>query len=489
MATREIAASSIFWTSFQDVFQRLMTLLVFLVLARLLKPEDFGLVALASAFIVFVELFIRVGFAEAIVQRENLEDGHMDTAFWVIFGLGIVLTLVSIALSSVIANQFDYVQMGAVLRWLSFTIVLISLTRIQEAILRRQFKFRALAVRTLIAGFCGGVIGMVMAFGGMGVWALVAQQLVEASVGLIVLWTSSHWRPGLKVSANHFRDLYGFGVNMMGVQIMHFLDQQANRLIIGYFLGTTALGYFTVAQRLILIVQQVVGKNVVNVLFPTFSRMHGDTERLKLAFLGSTRLIALVQYPIFIFLVIAGPEVIQVVFGDKWAPSSRVIQYLALGALFQSVIIFQHPLFKAVGKPEFALRVSVVKSALTTTLVLLFVHYGIEAASLSVMLASLIVVPVSFSLVDRIFFLDNRLFVRELRAPIVGSIILVSVVVVLRTYLGGLTEGFWGLVFLTSVSFSSCAFAMWLADGRLVLEAKNTVLMVATRGKGKNGKS
>lgn len=270
MSTREKTASSIFWTSFRDVFQRLMTFVVFLILARLLEPEDFGLVALASAFIVFVELFIRVGFAEAIVQRDELEAGHMDTAFWLIFGIGVVLTLVSVALAGVVSRHFDYPELASVLRWLSLTIVLISLTRIQEAILRRQFQFRALAIRTLIAGFCGGAVGVVMAFSGMGVWSLVAQQLVEASVGLVVLWGSSHWRPGLKVSNTYFRDLYGFGINMVGVQFMHFLDQQANRLIIGYVLGATSLGYYTIAQRLIVIVQQVIGKNVVAVLFPAF---------------------------------------------------------------------------------------------------------------------------------------------------------------------------------------------------------------------------
>ncbi|MCP5202799.1 MAG: lipopolysaccharide biosynthesis protein [Pseudomonadales bacterium] len=483
MSTREKTASSIFWTSFRDVFQRLMTFVVFLILARLLEPEDFGLVALASAFIVFVELFIRVGFAEAIVQRDELEAGHMDTAFWLIFGIGVVLTLVSVALAGVVSRHFDYPELASVLRWLSLTIVLISLTRIQEAILRRQFQFRALAIRTLIAGFCGGAVGVVMAFSGMGVWSLVAQQLVEASVGLVVLWGSSHWRPGLKVSNTYFRDLYGFGINMVGVQFMHFLDQQANRLIIGYVLGATSLGYYTIAQRLIVIVQQVIGKNVVAVLFPAFSRIQGNTEKLKSVFLNSSRLIALLQYPIFMFLAIAGPEVVQVVFGEKWAPSSGVIQFLSLAALFQSIIVFHHPLFKAVGKPEYALRVSVIKSVLATFLVLIFVHYGIEAASVSVMFASMLVVPVSFYLVDRIFKLDKVRFVKEMRAPIVGSFVLLALVVLLQPSFSTLLGDFFGLVFTTMTGFVVCAFSMWLVDRDLVLEARDAFLAVAMRGK------
>lgn len=463
-----------------------MTLAVFLVMARLLDPKDFGLIALAGSAIAFIELFVRIGFAEAIVQRETLEDAHLDTAFWVTVGIGAVLALLSVILANPVSRWFDSPELIPILRCLSLNILLLSLTRVQAAILRRQFRFKELAKRTLIASFCGGVVGLVMAFNGMGVWALVAQQLIESAISLIVLWASSSWRPGLKVSRSHFSDLFGFGINLMGVQAMHFINQHSGRLIIGFFLGTISLGLYSVGQRLVLIVQQLCGMTFETAMFSTFSRMQSDADRLKSTFLTSTRLVVLVIFPVFLFLVVAGPEIVVVVFGDKWATAGIIIQYLAFAGFLGSVTIFHDSVFRAAGRPEFTLRLSVASSLLGVTLTLLAVKYGIEAVALVTIVRALVVLPYSFHLINRIFPLGFTFVMKQLRAPLIGAFTLVVAVVAMRNSAGVWATDLMGIFSMALLGFSCYGVTVLLVDRKLLLEAWGSARMVFARGGKKN---
>ncbi len=487
MNMRRLTAASVFWTVFQNASRRLMTLVVFLVMARLLEPKDFGLVALAGSAVAFIELFVRIGFAEAIVQREKLEDGHLDTAFWVTVGIGTGLALLAFLLASPVSRWFDSPDMMPVMRWLSLTILLLSLSRVQAAILRRQFRFKELAKRTLIASICGGVVGLAMAFNGMGVWALVAQQLVESTVSLIVLWASSSWRPGLKVSEAHFRDLFGFGISLMGVQAMHFMNQHSGKLIIGFFLGPVAVGLYAIGQRLVLVVQQLSSMTFQTAMFSTFARMQSDIGRLQTTFLTSTRLVVLIVFPIYLFLSIAGPETVVLVFGKQWASSGVIIQYLAFAGLIGSVNIFHDSVFRAAGKPDFSLRVAVVSSLLGVVLILLAVKYGIEAVAFVAIVRTIVVLPYSFYLINRIFPLGMTLVIRQMRAPLIGSVALVLAIVIMRRTFESWSAELVGFLAIALVGFCCYGASIWLVDRKLVMEAWDAGKLVVARG-GKKSK-
>ena len=488
MNIRQRTARGVFWTGFQNATRRLITLVVFLLLARLLTPEEFGLVALAGALVAFVEFFIRIGFAEAIVQRKDLEPAHLDTAFWTMLGSGVLLNLLAFVLAGPVATLFHSEQLAPILRWLSISILLISLTRVQDAVLRRAFNFKGLAIRTVTASFAGGVVGVGFALNGMGVWSLVAQQLVESSVGLIVLWAASSWRPGINFSSRHLRDLFRFGINIMGAQMMHYVNQYADRLIIGYFLGPVALGYYAVGHRLILIVQQVLNNTFVTVFYSTFSRIQDDYKRTRAAFFKSTQLISLVVIPVFVFLSVAGPETVQVLFGNKWANSSEIIQLLALAALLQSVIIFNDPVFKASGRPGLAFRLSAARAVLGVLLLLVFVHYGVIAAAAAMLLRAALLVPYSFSLLSRFFQFDYSSLLARLRSPFVGSVAMAGVVYLVNISSPTDLPAVAGLLLMVMCGGLVYASVLFVVDRGLLFEARDATRLVLARGGKKRDK-
>jgi len=210
VSLREKATKGIVWSAVQKWGRAAISIATFVALSRLLPPEAFGLVALASVFTTVVEIFLDQGFSAAIVQRADVEREHLDTAFWISILTGILLAAGGIAVAGWVATLFDEPLLAPVLSWLSLSFILNALSTTQLAVLQRKLAFKSLAARSLVATTIGGVVGISMAFAGFGVWSLVAQELVRGLAAAIILWRSSDWRPGFKVSKKHYKDLLPF---------------------------------------------------------------------------------------------------------------------------------------------------------------------------------------------------------------------------------------------------------------------------------------
>ena len=240
---RHRAIKGVKWTLIQSLAAQLSTFVIFLVLARLLTPEDFGVVALAHVSVSVFKLFVGQGLSAAIVQRSEVEPEHLDTVFWLNAALGLVAVLIVVGLAGWFAEIYEQQDIEAIMLWLSIGLLFTALSPVQESILRRRLNFRSLALRTMVGEPVGGAVGITMAVMGFGFWSLVARELVASSVRLLILWFSSDWRPQFRVSLRHLKDLLGFGLNMLGANVLSFANKQLDNFLVGYFLGVAALGY------------------------------------------------------------------------------------------------------------------------------------------------------------------------------------------------------------------------------------------------------
>ncbi|HEX5578717.1 MAG TPA: oligosaccharide flippase family protein, partial [Candidatus Limnocylindria bacterium] len=204
---RRQVARGLTWTIVNTWGEQALNLVVFIVLARLLTPVDFGLVALAAVFVAFAQLFVDQGLGDALVQRRELTGIHIDTAFWVAMATGALLTIAGIVLAYPIGALLGEPDLVPILQALSLTFVFVAMSSIQMALLRRALAFRSLAIRAIVAAFVGGVVGIALALAGAGAWALVGQQLAAAIASVVALWRGSPWRPSFGVSGPHFREL------------------------------------------------------------------------------------------------------------------------------------------------------------------------------------------------------------------------------------------------------------------------------------------
>ncbi|MEH2067298.1 MAG: MOP flippase family protein [Nostoc sp.] len=425
---RQKALEGVFWSAIQNWGRQAIAFVVFAILARLLGPETFGLVASASIFLAFIGIFLDQGFSVAIIQRKELETEHLDTAFWTNVGIGLLMTVLSIAGAGLVANFFSQPQLTPVIRWLSLSFVIITLSSTQEAIFQRNLDFKPLAIRELIAVCVGGVVGVVMAFMGFGIWSLVSQQLTNGLVQIVVLWSASNWRPRFKFSPKHFKELFTFGINVLGTQILNFVNRRSDDLLISYFLGPVALGYYSVAYRLLIIITQLLTGVTNQVAMPAFSRLQQEPEKLKSAFYKVTQLTSLISFPAFLGMAALAPELVRVLFGEQWLPSIPVMQVLAFIGIVHSVSYFNGTVLTAMGKPFWKLRLNFMHSIANVIGFSIAVHWGIVAVAAIYVIRSYLLTPIDLWFIRKLIGIKLSGYLRQYVIPLAGVLGMVFVI-------------------------------------------------------------
>ena len=444
---RQAALRGTFWSALQQTGDRGIRLLVYLVLARLLAPDAFGLVALALAYIDFVQLFLNQGLTAAIVQRDELESEHLDSAFWGNMAFGLLLGGACLASAGLFAELVGEPEIAPIVRWLSIAFVLTGLSAVQDALLRRALNFRALAVRSFGGQAVAAVVAIALVFSGFGVWGLVALQLVSQAVGALLLWRASNWRPRFAFSPRHYRELFGFGVQLMGVQVLSFLRGRADNFLIGVFLGTTSLGYYTVARQLINAAAHLVTGSVGPVIWSTFTRLQRESERLGRAILSAAELLALVTWPVYLGIAAVAPILVPVVLGERWMPSTRrrsrgpsarwmpsvpVMQAFATVALAHSVTGSTLTAITAIGAMRWRVGLEVLVAVVTLIAIVVALPRGIVAISWAYAISVWLLLPIQLGVTVKLLPIQPRSYLARFRVPLVGSALMIGAVMVFR---------------------------------------------------------
>jgi len=365
------------WTAVSRFSDQLINVAVFFVLARLLTPAAFGLAAMAATFIAFVRIFADQGMSKSIIQKRELDEYDLDTAFWTVVLMGLMLTAVGILLSGAVANLFNEPELQPIVAVLSTTFLITSFSNTQQSLMQRNMQFRALAVRTQAAHIFSGAAAVAAALAGFGVWSLVIQAIVMSLVSVVTLWSVSSWRPGLHFSLERFRELFGFGSNMVGLSLMGYLKTRSDDLLIGYFLGPVALGYYTVAYRLTRMVLELMQSVFGSVSFPVFARLQHKPAELQQAFLRFVHTTAAVSFPSFMAMIVLAPTIIVVLFGQQWIPSIVIMQILSLAGFTMSIGYYSGNALVATNRPNLALRLDLLLTSLSVAAFYLAVPYGI----------------------------------------------------------------------------------------------------------------
>jgi O-antigen/teichoic acid export membrane protein len=356
-------ARGLLWTLIDTWGGQLLGLIIFAILAHLLEPVDFGLVALAAIFVALGQLLSDQGLGDAVIQRRELTRRQLDTAFWAALATGIALSIAGFLLSGPIAALLHEPRLEQILQVLSLVFVFAALNSIQMALLRRELNFRSLAMRRLAAVAVGGVVGIVLAvWFHAGAWALVGQQMASSAMSVVMLWAASPWRPSFSFSAPDFRSLFAFGLNVLASDFLGFLSRNMDNLLVGVFLGPEQLGFYAVAYRILDTSQTLLVSASRRLVFPSFARLQHDLDRVSRAYLRLARSSSALILPGYIGLALVAHEAIVVLFGQKWAPSAAAASLLFLIGPVLTVQAFSGAVWNAVGHPEVTLRFRLVST-------------------------------------------------------------------------------------------------------------------------------
>lgn len=341
---------ALYWAYVLNGGRIVSSLVISLVLGRMLGPEAFGIIAMANVYLFFVEMLLRQGMPAALIQRPHLTSAHLDSAFWMIGGMLFAFVPVTIALSGWWARVNGVPQLREVIIGLSPVLMLKGLSVVQESRLRRRLEFRSLALRTNLAVISGGVAGLAFAAVGVGVWALVAQQLVLSAVEVLVLWRVSDWRPRMHFEAAAARELLGFSglSGLAGIGV--FLQQRVDALLIGLLLGPVAVGLYRMAARLTTTVVDAASGALQSISLPELARFGHAQEALNARVGDLLRMAAVLSMPAVGLLALVA-EPLLTLLGDEWRPATAALQLLCLVAVVQVPAALSGPLLQAAGRP------------------------------------------------------------------------------------------------------------------------------------------
>jgi PST family polysaccharide transporter len=424
-------ARGLTWTVADIWGRQLLNLLVFIVLARLLTPDDFGVVALAAVFVSFAQLIVDQGLGDALIQRQSLTRQHIDTAFWAAVLTSLMLTALTVATAGPIAAALSTPALAPILQVLAITFILAAFTSIQIALLRRELAFRSLAIRSLAATAAGGAVGIVAALQGAGAWALVAQQATSASVSVVALWAISPWRPQLSFSFPLFRELFPFGIRVVGSDILNFLSRYTSNFLIGVMLGTTLLGLYAVGNRILDVSQTLLLNVARKIAFPAFSRLQHDPERMQRAYLRMNRVAALIILPGYVALAVLAPQLTVLVFGDQWTESGTIAAILFMVGPVLSLQAFSDTLLNAVGHPEVVLRLRAINTFTTIIGFVLAVPFGIQAVAAAFTIRAYVVLPIVLRWMRTYAGIPTAQVIGQLRGIAIATAVMAAVMLLI----------------------------------------------------------
>ncbi|MEM1252663.1 MAG: lipopolysaccharide biosynthesis protein [Cyanobacteria bacterium P01_H01_bin.21] len=416
------------WSIFQFVGAQFSSTIVLLILARILGAGAFGLIALASVYIGFVQIVIEQGFAVAIIQRKELEVEHLDTAFWLSLSFSVLIAGVTVLFAENIAAIFQEQQLTSVIKWLSFSFIFRSLNSVQEALLKRDLNFKSLSIRTLGANIAAGITGVVMAYAGFGVWSLVGRQLAEVGVATILLWTFVEWRPSFKVSPKHFRELFSYGISITGNRIALFVSRRADDFLIGYFLGPIYLGYYTIAYRFIETAIRVISASLNRVVVPAFSQVQDDLVKVRKGFYRVTELLSYVSIPFFTFVALLSSEITLRILGDEWVESIVILKMLSFYGMLQVILMYNGSIMDAMGKPDWSFVINTIFSIFSVVTFTLVVSRGINAVAAVYVVRGYLLCPISVLAVRQLTEIDIKRYSNAFLKPICLSLLIAAAI-------------------------------------------------------------
>lgn len=473
---RTATVRGILWFGGDQVGRRVVDQLFAIVLARLLLPKDYGVFALAAVFLTFLRIIGSMGMGSAIIQRREIDDEYLATGFWASVGLGVVLAAVGVGMGFLVGWWLGDPLVGRVLSVLSLSFLIIAGASMQMAIVSRRMDYQVLAFRSIAATIVGGMIGIAMAYAGFGVWSFVGQELGMYASGTFLLWRVSGWRPRLVFVRSKFLELWAFGSRLQAASFFDYLVRQSDNLLVGRYLGSTALGYYTFGYSVFLAPLNDVGL-LNRVFFPALSRLQDDAVRFKTAFMRATQYVTMIVLPMLVGLALVAPIAVSVVFGAKWLPSVPVIRLLTLAGFFRLLMNLWPTGLEATGQPGLRLRLSMISVLLYLPAFAVGLRWGILGVAAGYLMATLALVPVVYRYVSRTVGMTPRDLWAALSTTVIGCVVMAGTVGVLMWALHayGRLPQVVALALLVGTGAMTYVAAVWLKDRRVIRGLVRTV--------------
>lgn len=356
--------SGVGWTAAETVLRYGVSFIVGIILARLLSPDEYGLIGILTIFITIFEIIIDGGFINALIRKQDAQDIDYYTVFWTNLLLSIMMAGILYAGSGFIAKFFERDELIPLMHVMSSIVIINALSLVQKARLTKALDFKTQTKVSVIAAVCSGFIGIWMAYAGYGVWALVAQQLSNAGIATLLFWLFNRWLPKLHFSIESFQNMWNFGWKLLISGLLNNLSGQLSHAVIGKCFSPATLGQFTRGHQFGTLFSSNTTSIVQRVTFPVLSEIQDDPVRLKDAY---RRVIRITVFPTFVMmmtLAACAKPLLVVLIGEKWIEAAYFLQIMSFSLMLNPLHALNLNAIQVMGRSDLTLRINIIKNLL-----------------------------------------------------------------------------------------------------------------------------
>lgn len=376
---RKLALRGVLWSGIDKVGVKLITFIVGIVIARILTPADYGVIGMIMIFITLAGILVDSGFSQAIVQKKEVSQNDLSTAFYFNLIVSVSCYGVLFLCAGPIARFYEMPILVPVLRVLGLNLIVISLATVQRANLIKKIDFRSIAVVNTSGALVSGVVGVCLAYMGFGVWALVFQQLSVQAVSTLIYWIMGHWRPSLCFSGESFRHLWKFGSKLLCAGLMGAMFNEIYSLCIGKFYRASELGYYRRAVDTTNTVSGTAGELINAVTFPILSSLQENRDQLVSVYSRMLAMTAFCIFPVMTMLAVVAHPFISLLLTDKWLMAVPLMQWLCFARMLTPVSSLNMNILNAVGRSDLFLKVDLSKIPVTIAIMAVTIPMGVKA--------------------------------------------------------------------------------------------------------------
>ena len=435
MSLRHFAISGFKWSFFSQIIRQGLQLFALIIQAKYIPPMDFGLLGMATIATGFLSVFTDLGTSSVIIKHQGNSRILFSTLFWTNVFVGFLSFSTLIFLSPLIGKFYNEPRVNTVLMVLSFSFLISGMNSTHRATLEKELEFNTLAKIDISVAILSTIIGITLAVLGFGVWSLVSQTLSTVTITSIFLWNFSKWRPEFLFSLNYLKTVSSFSLNISAFNILNYIVRNADNLLVGRFLGSQALGYYSLAYRLMLFPIQNIAGLIGKVLFSILSKIQNDDFRIKKVYLKTVSVICLITFPLVICIFVLAEPLVITFLGEKWKPIIKLLMILSPLGILQSVAITVGYIYQIKGRTDWLFRWGLLTSILAIISFFIGLPWGVNGVAISYTIYYLVLFYPCLAIPFNLINLSFNEFIKIIWRPICINFVMLAVLLSFRNLL------------------------------------------------------
>jgi len=381
MSLRKKTLSGIAWTFGQQVGVQGINFIVQIILARLLLPSDFGLIAMIQIFLAIGKTLMDSGMTSSLIRTENADQRDYSTVFFINLFASIGLYLLLFFTAPLIASFFNQELLTLIIRVYTLSFVIQALVGVQTTRLTKEMNFKLQMYMQIPSTLCGGIAGVILAYKGYGVWSLVWMQLITTTIFMVQHWLRLKWRPSLIIDRQKMKHHLSFGYKITLSALLTTFYYESNTILLGKFFSSAQLGFYKQASNLRMFPLRNITSALQKVTYPMFSSIQNENEKIRTIFKRITSVVFFVMVPIMLLMTLVAEPLFRIVLTDKWLPSVPIFQILCVFSIFYPLSMYNLNLILAKGRSDLHFKLEVIKKGISICFLLLIIPFGVHGVA------------------------------------------------------------------------------------------------------------